>query len=192
MVELIKKKTTLAADFAEASADYRSNPQLKLQSNCYSYALGIAEFGFGVPGTLKDSARMGFALKNITPSYIFNALMKDGLEPVRETELDEYGDRPIIACFIAYQNDYHFYLRHKDNFWSHQRGKGGEVSNEDNRGMLIVNPQNAWRGKYKEFVGYFALPSEGVAITEKKNWSAESLVIANAELKNQANKKLEV
>jgi hypothetical protein len=192
MTEFITKKIKLAEDFAEASADYRANPKLKLQSNCYSYALGIPEHGFGMPGSLGVASRAGFAKEHINASYIFNALMRDGLEPVRESDLDEYGERPIIACFLAHQNDYHFYLRHNDDFWSHQRGKQGEISNQDNRGMLIVNPRMAWRGRYQEFVGYFALPDEGLTFAKKLNWFEENITYPYAELKKWAGSKLKL
>jgi hypothetical protein len=190
MTEFITKKIKLAKDFVEASADYRADPELESQSNCYSYALGIPEYGFGMPGALSDPERVGFAHENINASYIFNALMRDGLEPVREAELDEYGERPIIACFIAHQNDYHFYLRHNDRFWSHQRGKAGEVSNHDNRGMLILDPQKAWRGKYNEFVGYFALPSEGITFAEETYRLEDHLEVPCPEFGQRTNSKL--
>tara|TARA_R110002124_G_scaffold287216_2_gene471668 strand:+ start:102188 stop:102760 length:573 start_codon:yes stop_codon:yes gene_type:complete len=190
MIELKIKKIKIAENFSEASADYIAKPELKLESNDYAYALGIPEQGFVQPGHLKDAARRRFSKKDINSDSLSRALIQDGLEPVRTSDISNYAERPLIACFIAQAKGYHFYRRHKDGSWSHQGGRKGAVKDYDNNGDVILDPRHAERGKYTEFVGYFAPPSEGLTIARKLNWFEEKISHPCAELKKWACNKL--
>lgn len=171
---VVQKKVSLAKDFAEACVPYESTAKLREKTNCYTYALGIPEHGHGIPGyltapnTLKSTAEYG---KKITCSFIFDQLVKDGLTPISEQDISPDSPVNIIAAFIASHQDYHFYRYHKDETWSHQTGSGGKLSCFDNNDDRITDIHCADHEKYKEFVGFFALPEEGIKYqTPKKRW----------------------
>ena len=150
---VVQKQVSLAKDFAEACVPYESTTKLREKTNCYTYALGIPEHGHGIPGyltapnTLKSTTEYG---KKITSSFIFDQLVKDGLNPISEQDISPDSPVNIIAAFIAPHQDYHFYRYHNDR---------------------ITDIHCADHEKYKEFVGFFALPEEGIKYqAPKKRW----------------------
>lgn len=159
--KIVQKKISMAADFNAASAPYREKIGRRQHSNCYTYALGIPEHGKATPGQLVDEGEK-FSRNNINVRYIYNALIHDGLLPMASAERSPYKDAPIIAAFVAHEKDYHFYRLHKDGTWSHQLGWRGMLSPCDENGGFITDPLYADRGRYKDFVGFFALPQEGL------------------------------
>jgi hypothetical protein len=171
MTKLVTKIIILAADFAEASRVYKENPDLKKSSNCYTYALGIPDHGKGYPGQLlqnpQDASR-SLPKAEITIENLFSRLTQDdGLLAVKSMKLNDYTGHSIIAAFIETSEnggeDCHFMRAHRDGTWSHQKGHGGMVSDEDDYGFKITNPQQAIMRHHDLFVGYFAVPKAGLA-----------------------------
>lgn len=162
---IIQKKIALAKDFNEASQPYQFDLKLRSRTNCYSYALGIPEHHHAVPGYLtaphlvKSTEKYA---KKITSKFIFDQLVKDGLMPITEAGVKKDSPVNIIAAFIAPHEDFHFYRYHQDGTWSHQKGYQGTLSIFDNNHDRIDDIFCADHEKFKEFVGFFALPEEGI------------------------------
>jgi hypothetical protein len=165
------KHILLVQDFVQAAAPYNKNPQLYKHTNCFSYALGLSDHGKGYPGQLLQNpqdAPRSLAKAEITIEKLFNRLTQDGgLMAVKPTELNDYAEHSIIAAFIETSEsggeDCHFMRAHKDGTWSHQKGHGGMISDEDDYGFKITNPQQAIMRHHDLFVGYFAVPKEGLS-----------------------------
>lgn len=167
MVDLQHRKVLVAKDFAMASAPYANDHKLRLRTNCYSYALGLFDHGKGFPGQLshnpeKSPRRLSKA--DMTADRIRQLLTEyDGLIPVEKQHLDDFSDHRLIAAFVQSHDDSHFMTRHQDGTWSHQDGHGGPISDEDDYGFKITNPEGAILRGYDSFVGYFAVPKEGLS-----------------------------
>lgn len=166
---IVTRSILLAKDFKEACARYTANPKLRNDSNCYTYALGIPEHGHACPGSLHrgQGNKETMDKADITAKNIFNRLVKDGLRPIESTELKKQGALNVIAACVSDKDDYHFYRMHRNNTWSHQKGYGGPISEFDNGDDMIFDPSIADRGRYKEFLGYFVLPEEGLTYAVK-------------------------
>lgn len=163
--DVVCAEIEMARDFAEASAIYSKDRKYRQNSNCYTYALGIPKHGVAVPGMLTNkfmNKKNRFGRENIRLQPIFAALIADGLLLVPRPDKHNYGDVPIIAAFISKEDDYHFYRLHKDGFWSHQAGHKGVIIGQDEAGNFISDPLKADRGRYRDFVGYFAVPKSGL------------------------------
>jgi hypothetical protein len=65
--------------------------------------------------------------------------------------------------------DYHFIRRDSNGAWSQKEGAEGPVTNRDNSGNPITNPEKANMGEYK-FAGYFDVPKGGIDL--KRNESS--------------------
>jgi|TARA_R110002126_G_scaffold3263_2_gene18662 hypothetical protein len=162
---VVEQKLTMQDDFASAAKPYCNQPELRHNSNCYTYALGIPEHGKATPGKLiHNKTRLGESMScsEMKLQTIYNALLRDGLKPIARPEYAPYEDAPVIAAFLAQEYDYHFYRLHKDGTWSHQGGRGGPISQRDENGGIIEDLFYADRGVYKDFIGYFTIPETGL------------------------------
>jgi hypothetical protein len=65
-------------------------------------------------------------------------------------------DAHLVALVIWPGADFHWYRRDKSGWWSHKPGST-PATNKDNSNKGIINPQNADRGNYTEFVGYMVV-----------------------------------
>ncbi|MAH05400.1 MAG: hypothetical protein CL561_07565 [Alphaproteobacteria bacterium] len=167
MTVLQHKKVTAAQDFKEASAPYVDDYKLRLRTNCYSYALGLTDHGKGFPGRLShnpETSPRSLSKQDMTVERIYKLLTEgDGLIPVEKSELNNFADHRLIAAFVQSHDDSHFMTRHRDGTWSHQDGHGGPISDEDDYGFKITNPEGAILRGYDSFVGYFAVPKAGLS-----------------------------
>jgi|GEM_PF-1349370 len=161
----------MPADFNAAAKPYRETRRYQQNSNCYTYALGIPQHGKATPGALlHNDGRAGVRIDDhaLKLQPIYNALVKDGLKPIPRPENAPYENAPIIAAFLSINDDYHFYRRHQDGTWSHQKGYRGAISDRDGLNAVIEDPLYAERGRYKDFIGYFTLPQQGLRYTVPK------------------------
>lgn len=158
---------TLCSDFTEAAAPYLANRNLYKHTNCYSYALGLTEHGKGYPGQIAHDplkSPRGLRKEDMSVQTLRALLTQgDGLRYVVEKDLLAYKEQALIAAFVQAGQDCHFFRRHKDGLWSHQGGHGGKITNEDDYGFIIQDPRRAVIRGYDEFVGYFALPMQGLS-----------------------------
>ena len=76
-----------------------------------------------------------------------------------------------VALVIAPKDDYHWYRQDSDGYWSHKLGTT-PVTRTDHSGNLIIDPQYADRGKYTQFIGYFA-------VTPWNNYASANAITTN-------------
>lgn len=162
---IIRKKIALTPNFNIAVKSFEESC-VTGKANCYTYALGIEEHGYAAPGSLQKSKEdaEGYWGENekVTKCDIFNALIADGLDSVSSPQQAIKDGRSLIACFLRQHQDYHFFKRHADGFWSHKEGCYSGITNLDFADKVITNPRMADTGQYNIFVGYFTLPEDGV------------------------------
>lgn len=135
---------------------------VRQQTNCYSYALNIPDHGWARPGELLTSVdrRKPLGSSEINIENIRERLLVDGLIQVELKDVTAQTHH-VIAAVIEKGDDYHFYRLLLDGHWAHKQGCG-KVTMKDKDGILITDPETCNRGAYKSFVGYFAIPEEGV------------------------------
>lgn len=126
-------------------------------TNCYSYALDEPELGPVQPGGLQQKRRIFEA----SPQKLDIALTKlDGLQRLSRQEALS-GKFHTLALSIG-RLGFHFY-RHDvvDGTWSHKPGKQPITKFDDDK-KEIVDPERANVEAYDQFVGYYAVPTDGL------------------------------
>ena len=143
-------------------------------TNCYAYAIDNqvdlqGNFYRQNPGRYAD-AEIGSGFYVIYDNWYRN-MREDfedfGIDTGREMmciEIDQYTQcHPgtyKIALVLDITSDtkgYHYYRQDSDGLWSHKPDGALPIKRTDYSGNLIIDPQTADRGKYTEFVGYFAI-----------------------------------
>lgn len=124
-------------------------------NNCYQYAVlkscAIEEFYPLQPGDVS-----GFPLTIISKETIIFSVKKDLGDDFFETTkyaIPKDGFRKV-ALVINPDRDYHWYEQNSNGYWSHKPGIA-EVTNLDESGNLISDPETCDRGDYTVFVGWF-------------------------------------
>lgn len=146
------------------------NGTLKLQTNCYSYALNNQDnrtlTGGIQPGMLYDGKRHLDCLDSADDlvGWIKKDADKAGFT-FEKIELADYNKACSnghyrVALVLDVGVDYHWYRQNPDGSWSHKRGTT-EVVNVDASGKAIYNPETANRSysnaDYDVFVGFFEI-----------------------------------
>ncbi len=156
------------------------NYQPVQQNRCYYYAInnqlnndGSVGSGSRDPGIYAECSEIGQAMSVLRSNveefinYVekdciaFWGINENNVESVFK-EIGQYeqcdpGMYKIAFVYDGdYYTDYHWYRQNSDGTWSHKIGVG-EVTNLDSSGELILDPQNANRGKYSVFYKYYAV-----------------------------------
>lgn len=141
-------------------------------NNCYDYAINNQI----IPGTntLYDKQQpgeyAGVSCYPYTKENLVNAVLAD-FAKYNETygtnlifvEVDRYETCPIgtyKVALVSYNRDYHWYRQDSDGYWSHKRGYS-VVERYDYSNNIIIDPYTADRGRYTNFLGYFAVSPWG-------------------------------
>jgi hypothetical protein len=151
-------------------------------NNCYTYAINqpvnpfngleYSDYDYCQPGKLggRPSCRgtVGYDFQHMIELYVKPDLEEIGYDIVEST-YEEYID--ISGAWkIAYAcsgRDYHFYRQHEDGTWSQKYGKW-EVTDKDESGKIITNPETCDRGDYADFRGYFMIIPKSQENIEKE------------------------
>lgn len=149
---------------------------IKDSTNCYAYAFDMTknpttgeyfERKVGLqPGAISNQ-RVGGNIYNASTrsnKRLVEVVTKDMMElgyvfveAGPEVDIPEKAYMVALSVFSGdqeYMSDYHWYRLNPDGTWSHKPGFDG-VTNLDEAGDIIVDPQKADRGHYTCFVGYF-------------------------------------
>ena len=129
--------------------DYWNDDTRRLTTNnCYNYANNKATNSFAQPGL-----GGGRPFQSIGCDELQSAAVADGLSPI-----DANGPCPKgylrLALVVAPDVDFHWYRQDDDRGWSHKPGTTA-ATNLDNSGHVISAIEDADRGFYEEFCGYF-------------------------------------
>ena len=126
-------------------------------TNCYAYALNCpcaSSYYLGMfsghERDISDSAHDPEKMLKL----LFEDLASLGLR-IQESSLDEaIPEKAYKICFLAKWDDYHFFRRDQDGFWSHKRGWLNSPTNK-HLNEIITNPAEA-KVDYS-IVGYYII-----------------------------------
>lgn len=140
-------------------------------NNCYAYALNNQVY----PGTndLWYKQQPGEYANAETWNYSNEEEMRAAVLSDFAKYNEDFGTNLVFqpigkydACpagtykvaLVAYSNnwDYHWYRQDADGYWSHKPGTT-PLTNLDNSGNLIIDPETADRGGYDLFLGFYAV-----------------------------------
>ncbi|MBI1301857.1 MAG: hypothetical protein GC137_09410 [Alphaproteobacteria bacterium] len=147
---------------AEANLVYRPKDwtRIKKDTNCYTYALDIPAHGWGQPGQLRIHPADRTESYSFTQDTLPSLLESDGLIKVDISDLPACSEM-LIAAIVYGSEDFHFYRRDQNGFWSHKWGNG-RVKRLDSSGHLIRSPEKCVERGVNSFVGYFVVPRQGI------------------------------
>jgi hypothetical protein len=131
---------------------WNDNATIRARNNCYNYASNKRTDTFAQPGR-----GCGHMYTSITCAEVTRAALCDGLHRRYNCFPDSEYPRYLVALVVAPGPrfiDFHWYRLMREGFWGHKPG-GTAVTNKDNCGKVITNPQTCCRGYYTQFCGYF-------------------------------------
>ncbi|MCB0421080.1 MAG: hypothetical protein KDD61_08790 [Bdellovibrionales bacterium] len=134
---------------------WNSTGSVLSNNNCYNYATNRRTDSFAQPG---ESA--GKKYSDITCFDVKKAVQEDmGIEPVEAFAYRGKQDFTLIALVVGPGWDFHWYRRDDNGMWSHKPG-ATKATIYDKSGQVIVSPETANRGSYKDFCGYFVVRNQ--------------------------------
>lgn len=164
--------------------DFTPEEWSKLQpgtTDCYGYVLGLPFVGVNGLGSLMSAFEYSSTPQDLTPSRVAEKLHTDGLQKLNTLPRD---DSHVIAVFYSNrtpmgQPGIHCYCRNSNGLWSHLHYEGdcnsadATPTQTDFSGNIITDPQEADTGCYDQFIGYFAIPYEGIVIRPKLSMQSD-------------------
>ena len=129
---------------------WNNDPNRVYWNNCYNYATNCANDTFAQPG--RHSGQMW---DQYTCANVGAAAIRDGLG--LQCDAREYSVALVMTEPGAVIQDYHWYRQQEGNIWGHKPGHT-PVTDLDDAGRVIVDPQTADRGIYKIFCSYMWSP----------------------------------
>lgn len=133
---------------------------IKIKNNCYNYACDIQTDTMAQPGKAS-----GNNFSNVNCKEIHNSVISDGLAWIG-SQYHIIKCKQKVALVIApskKQLDFHWFRQDDNGKWSHKPGKTA-VTNLDNSGNEITDPETADRGPYTIFCGYYCVCSLNISI----------------------------
>ncbi len=141
-------------DFAPAF--WNDHGIVQNNNNCYNYSNNKRTDTFAQPGTAAGISLGSF--EQMRCDDVLAAAEADGLQPSSRSAKCPCS-KAKLALVVAPEQDYHWYRMDSDGKWSHKPGNG-EATNLDNSGNAVLDPENANRGPYSDFCGYFCACSD--------------------------------
>ncbi len=129
-----------------------NGPSVIGRNNCYNYASNWRTNTFAQPGR-----GSGDPIRQMVCSDVTRAALSDGCHRRYDCFPDSEKPRWLMAMVVAPGPgfiDYHWYRKQLEGFWGHKPG-GTAARNVDNNGHVVINPETAARGPYRDFCGYF-------------------------------------
>ncbi len=164
-----KQRTEPARHLIVPKADLTFQPKKWAQvvANCLAYGVDEPGLAEAIPGSLDCIMPSELSREAYQPENFKGLLRRDGFIEIADP--NEYPDDHIIAVALGmnvFRNrpDFHVYRRDSNHFWSHKLGIGSSPVDTDASGGPIMDPQFMDRGSYDIFVGYWAIPEEGLLV----------------------------
>ncbi|MFI2609401.1 hypothetical protein [Kitasatospora sp. NPDC018619] len=138
-------------DVTSDGADLWNNSTVCPHNNCYNYAVNDRTDTFAQPGRAHQ-----YDLTKVTCADVLTGALKDGL---RSWGVNCYtaGTKrykvALVTGAFGTQRDFHWYRLCTDNTWWHKPG-ACPITNLDNAGKIIADPQKANRGNYTDWCTY--------------------------------------
>lgn len=134
-------------------------PAIQPYNNCYNYACDTRTNSFAQPGRAAGSQYTALTCAAVGPAAEKDALIG---APSAENKCPEQGH--LVALVIWPGNDFHWYRKGQDGYWSHKPGST-PVTNLDNSGARIPDPRTANRGPYTDFCTFMIVMHGHVRIS---------------------------
>lgn len=147
-------------------------PDIVERTNCLTYALGEPEMGRAVPGALTDPTILTMGPLELTKENLRRLMLKDGLLEITGKEALSRKFHAIALRFQPYQNFHalrYAWDKQNDGHWLHKPGRTPLIRTDDDSHSLIRNPETAALRRFPEFVGYFAIPVDGILYAPRLN-----------------------
>ncbi len=125
--------------------------QKQPHNNCYNYATNYRTDTFAQPGRAAGAMYTSFTCASVRPAAIADSLIA---APAANNRCPKEGH--LVALVIAPGQDFHWYRKGRNGFWSHKPG-GTPATNVDGNGNLIPDPRNANRGPYTDFCTFMVV-----------------------------------
>jgi hypothetical protein len=160
---------------------WNKRKEVRETHNCYSYAMNIQDpkqirrcqedpncnVPFHQPGSVSGHPRFSSKRLKTCPELVARILGDNPSIRLGTFEKKCPPHTSSVALAIDADEDYHWYRKDKNGYWSHKPG-GTEVTNKDANGALIYNPSLASRnysGKssslnYDTFCTFFCVPRD--------------------------------
>lgn len=128
---------------------WNTDPQVRLNNNCYNYARNWRTDTFAQPGRASGNWPNPMACGDVA-----GGAMSDGLVQRCNCLPQSEYPRRLVALVVDPGWDYHWYRKQCGGFWGHKPGST-PARNTDNSSVLITDPETCDRGGYTDFCGYF-------------------------------------
>ncbi len=131
--------------------------QIQNNNNCYNYAANYRTDTFAQPGRGTGQIYTSIACAPVRDASVRDALIDT---PKDNNKCPKRGH--LVALVIAPDfegtgfPDFHWYRKGPTGRWSHKPG-GGQVTNLDNSGKVILDPRTADRGSYTDFCTFMVV-----------------------------------
>ena len=133
--------------------------QKQPHNNCYNYATNYRTDTFAQPGRAAGAMYTSFTCGSVRPAAIADSLIA---APAANNNCPKEGH--LVALVIAPGQDFHWYRKGRNGFWSHKPG-GTPVTNVDGSGKLIPDPRTANRGPYTDYCTFMVVMHGHIKIT---------------------------
>jgi hypothetical protein len=124
-----------------------SSPEKLARFNCYNYATDFQESEYLQPGWTANRLPVDF-----TPTELDELVRIDGLIRVDENEAMR-NDGHYLALYCIPKEDFHFFKKDEDGFWSQKIGQK-HVTRFDDLSNVISNPRTC-ATEYHILVGWY-------------------------------------
>ncbi|MGW8376965.1 hypothetical protein [Streptomyces sp. ODS28] len=130
-------------------AFWNNDPNVRVNNNCYNYAVNRRTNTFAQPGRAH-----GVAISPIQCDKVIAGVLADGARQWGNCFPAGTGGIWLMALVVAPNYDYHWYRYSAEGFWGHKPGQTA-ARNTDNDGKIVYSPYYASRAPYTNFCGYF-------------------------------------
>jgi hypothetical protein len=125
--------------------------QKQPHNNCYNYATNYRTDTFAQPGLAAGAEYTSLTCASVRPAAIADSLIA---APSANNRCPKEGH--LVALVIAPGQDFHWYRKGRNGYWSHKPGPT-PVTNVDGNGNLIPDPRTANRGPYTDFCTFMVV-----------------------------------
>jgi hypothetical protein len=136
---------------------WNDDPDVMANNNCYNYANNLITNTFAQPGRGSGAVFTDFDCADVGAASERDGQVETG-DPAQNPD-----DGQIICLVIWPDEDFHWYRKDSDDYWSHKPGSTA-ATNLDAAGDVIADPETCDRGEYTVLCGYYLCDPDVVTI----------------------------
>lgn len=148
--------------------EWTATKKVQFNTNCYAYACNDSFCDYK-PGTYLPQPGVAAGDKIFMvpqADKMQEAAIRDGLELAGTSAFEKPPAKEghyLAALYVYPGNEYHWYRQDQDGTWSHKTN-GQAPKNTDDSGKVIKDLMMAYKGRLKDFGGYFYVPNGGLEV----------------------------